>query len=207
MGVMLKAMNKDNPFRDENWSKNKVKDEANYVWRGEYKQWQIDKWGFAPRGLGDMWTITCRMIIITDDKTMWAQVALYNIWMHLFFNIRWPDEYNNEHIAKNRIQFYWSKFLYWLKLRPTRLYRPQKSITRDPWIYFMCAAVHTKQYHYLQYRPPWYLYRPIVWEWFKALEGRRNIYLFLTRFIPKRRPDYVHIMDEYMMDAYKKVIT
>jgi len=204
---MLKAMNKDNPFRDSNWSKNKVKDEPNHVWRGEYKPWQVEKWGFAPCGLGDMWTITCRMIIIEGDRSKWAQLAMFTTFEHLYFNKRWPDSYNNEHISSNRIQFYWSKFLYCLKLRPTRLYRPQKSITRDPWIYFMCAAVYIGEYDYLQYRPPWYLYRPIVWEWFKALEGRRNIYIFLTRFIPKRRPDYVHIMDQYMMDAYKKVNT
>jgi len=192
-----------NPFRDSNWSKNKVKDEPNYVWRGEYKEWQRDKWGFVVRGLGDLWTITCRMLIITDDKSDWAKTSLWKVFYHLIQNKRWPDEYNNEYIAKNTIQFYWSKLLYDLKLRPTRLYRSQHGITRDPWIYFMCAMVHIGQTWAFKCRPPWWLYRPIVWEWFKAMEGKKNKYLFFVRFRPKRRPNYVKMMDDYMDKYYE----
>ena len=113
---------KDNPKSDEHFmSIERVKE--GYFYRSNHKTWQKKIYGFLARGLGDLWYNLFRMIILTDDKSEWAQHAvLYAIvWMNS--GLRWPNKFNNKHIAKNRIDWMWSKLLWKLKLRPTKKFR------------------------------------------------------------------------------------
>lgn len=194
-----------NPKADHIWQQSKVKDEENYCWRGKPQSWKKEIWGFDPRGLGDVWYITLRMIILTNDKSIWAERALLNMLSHMMGGKRWPDEYNNEHMARNWFEFKWTGWLYKLGLRNTRKYRSQKSMTRDPWIMLYSCAIHLGIDPKTIRFPQWWLYRPKVWQWIRALKGKPNIYRFLDRFTPKKRQDFVYILDQYMRNALKSL--
>lgn len=193
-----------NRHSDEEWLK-QPREKVGLVYLAPYKEWEVDIWGFSDRGIGDVWYNTLRMIILTDDKSDWAERALFNALSYMKEGKRWGDEFqadHKDHIAKNRIDWEFSKLLYKLKLRSTKKYRPQKGMTRDPWIMLYCCAIHLFGQIKGLPKPQWWLYRPTVWEWHKALLGRKNLYCLLRLYKPRKRPDFVHVLDEYMDRFY-----
>jgi len=197
-----------NPKSDEIWKLDKVQYKDEYCYLAEDKPWKTDIWGFDPKGMGDLQTINFRMIILSGKRGFWEKSVFLRMMRLLEKGLRWPNEMNNEHIAKNKIQFWWSKIMYKLGYHKTRLYRSQKSMTRDPWIYFYCCAIYLDwnkiKIKDLPY-PPWWLYDPKVWQWIRALKGKPNCYEFLQRIGRKPKKDFVKILDQYMYNFYIKM--
>jgi hypothetical protein len=174
-----------------------------FVYRSNHKTWQKQVYGFEARGMGDLWYNLFRMIILTDDKSEWAVLAFYHAAQWMKLGKRWPDWFNNEHIAKNRLDWTWCNILWKLGLRPTKKHRWQTRITRDPWIMMYCCAIHLGKLEYLKLRPQWWLYNVTLWEWRKELLGKRNIYRLLDRIKPRK--DFVITLHDYMR-RYAKLI-
>jgi len=145
-------------------SKNIYKKEGLF-YRGEERQWEEDLYGFFPRGMGDLQSNTLNKIWETRDRSKWAYQSLEACINLLLENKRWPDEWNDEHIAKNWFHQKWSELL--KKVFPKRIekYRPQTSMTRDPWIYMYATAVMLNMKSPIHFRMPWHLYRPKIWAW------------------------------------------
>lgn len=191
-----------NPKSDDIWKLDKVWCPAELCYRTKNKPWKVNVWGFDPQGIGDLQTITFRMIIISKRQSLRDMLSFFFMKELLVQGLRWPNVYNNQYIAKNKLQFWYSKIMYNWGYRKTRLYRPQKSMTRDPWIYCYCCAIHLGMDLSSIPYPPWWLYDPKVWQWIRALKGKRNCYRFLQRISRKPKKDFVQILDQYMYKYY-----
>ncbi len=184
------------------WKDDKHKEHLYY--RDEIKPWQRDVWGFHVRGLGDLWYNTLRIIIEKIDKSDWAYRAFDHTLEHMIQGKRWPDklqEGKTDHIANNRLQRIWTRLLYNMNLRATKMYREQQSMTRDPWIMLYACAIHLGRDPRTLPYPQWWLYRPRVWAWIRALKGKRNCYLLMDKV--KHKKTFVQILDYFMRWSYQ----
>ena len=80
-----------------NWGITKLEKEG-YFYRGPVKSWQIDKYGFAPRGMGDLIYNTMRKIIDESERGSWAYIALSECFWLLIDGKRWPDSMNMQYV-------------------------------------------------------------------------------------------------------------
>lgn len=157
-------------------------------------QWQVDKYDQDVMSKGDCIYNTCRKIIDEQDRSEWAYNALEICADLLKQNKRWPDWMNHERDTKNRIEWWWSKLLWNLDLIKTQKYRPQSSLTRDPFIYFYTACVVLDRKEWIEdVEIPWWLYRPNTWRWRKYLITGKGY-----------KKDYVILLDYYRALAAKK---
>ena len=173
------------------------------------KSWEFMNYEFNPEGIGDC--ISRTMDEARKNKLHRGVMTCFHL---LKQRKRWPKEFNNDRIAKNKIVELWSKLWWqdfdsknisrkrWSKLtrffglkRETLLYRPQNNMTRDPYFYFYAACVMLDCKHLIEFRkPPWWLFSPPLWLWRRYIitgKGKR-LYLLVDRintmFNP---PDYV----------------
>ena len=152
------------------------------------KSWELMNYGFNPEGMGD-----CISRTMDEARKNKDYRYLVNCYYLLCERKRWPDELNNDRIAKNKIAELWSLLIQTLT-RPC-LYRPQSNITRDPYFYFYAACVVLDCKHLIEIvKPPWWLFSPPLWLWRRYIitgKGKR-LYLLVDRintmFNP---PDYV----------------
>lgn len=165
--------NKDNFYKD------------GLFYRSKSPQWEIDLYGFAPNGLGDLIYNTLRMIIETNDKSQFALDSFILCYDILDMGKRWPD-YLNPPVIDGK-----------------KPYRSQTSMTIDPWIAFYACAVYLGEEWLIKTKPPFKLYRPEVWAWRRALLNKRNWYPF-WRFMTPATKDYVQDLDLLMEWAYNK---
>ena len=181
-----------------------VKDDGFY--RGPVKEWQKEQYGFDPRGLYDIIYNTCRKIIDDKDQSQWAIDALFSCANLLLWGIRYPWNYAPENMARNRVDAWISRILYEMGYRKTMKYGCIKTLSRDPFIYVLACAIHLGTPEIINVLSiPWYLWRPKVWAWHRALKGKRNLYLFWNRLAPGKKPWFVAEMNRYMMDAYLNI--
>lgn len=147
----------------DNWYKEGL------FWRSIYKHWEYDKYGFSPCGMGDLIFNTMTKIISYNDKSDWAYCSLDACASLLLFGKRWPDDMNNDRISKNGLQYLFSKIRYRI-FGGQQLYRPQGSLTRDPYIALYACAVFLGRYQYIDIvKPPWWLYSRNTWRWRRRL--------------------------------------
>lgn len=185
------------------WGTHLHKEGAFY--RGIPKEWEMELYGFYPRGLGDLIYNTLRKILEDNDLSAWALDSYEVCEKLLEHGLRWPTNLTYElsdRIARNRIDWEWSKLLYKLGVQKTVKYRHQRSMTRDPWILYYCCTIHFNKPIQLCRFPQWWLYRPKIWEWIKALQGKNNCYSFFLRILPYPKKDFVIVLEDYMRKYY-----
>ena len=165
--------------------------DGNY-WRQELHQWQIGVYGITGQApfltKGDLIYDTLSKIIDDNDKSLWAYEALSACAQLLFERKRWPDRMNQSHDAPNRLVERLSKLAKWLYLRKTILGRPQKDITRDPFLALYCCCMHLGVYQFIEIVTiPIRLYIPTVWIWKRRLikDNRRNFVKRLGYYMAK----------------------
>ena len=141
-----------------------------FLWMHKSQDWEFVEYGFYPNGIGDCVFNTMLRVFEQKDISDWAHHALIECACLLWEGKRWPDKYNNEFMAKNRIDEYWSKLLHKLNIRKFHKYRPQKSITRDPFYpFYLCCIMFDRMNLIEDVKIPWYLYSPEIWRWRKRL--------------------------------------
>lgn len=139
------------------------------------------------QGNGDLLYNTFRMIIATEDKSEWAYRAFEACFDCLAHGERWPDS---------------------MSVFVTTTNHRQDQLTRDPFILGYACAVYLDRKQFIESVPiPWYLYRPEVWAWRRALLGKRNCYPFWRWLTPHKRHEYVKALDRYMNWAYETLTT
>ena len=194
---------------------NKVKE--GYFYRGPERGWELEKYGFYPRGLGDLLYNTYRMIVETNDKSDWAVKAFLKCTDLLREGKRWPDYMQDENalfIADDWFQQQASVDNYY-KYKEERvvdptiepvlcLYRPQTSITRDPYIMMRRCAVHLGIDQRDLPKMPWHLilWRRKIRAWERAMRGKSNMYLFFRKFTIESDKHYVQDLECFMREAY-----
>ena len=164
-----------------NWNVEEFYKEGNF-YRGPEKQWELEKYGFYPRGLGDLIYNTLRVIIETDDKSEWVNDSFTQCVQLLRARKRWPDYMNKE----------------W---RST--YRSQFSMTRDPWILLYACAIHLGYNNFIKMKPPLRLYTPHIWAWRRALLDKPNLYCLYRRLLRKPKREFVRVLRYYQEWAYE----
>lgn len=197
---------------------NKTKE--NYFWIGPERPWEEEKYGFYPRGMGDILYNTYRMIVETNDKSWWARQSFEICTNLLKKGLRWPiykQELNEQYIAKNWFEQRRSirKYERYKRERENNpedeiepvlcLYRPQTSITRDPYIMMRRCAVHLGIDQERLPRMPWHL---ILWRrklraWENAMRGKKNMYLFFLKFTIESDKQFVKDLERFMREAYE----
>ena len=156
-------------------------------YRSPKKDWELEKYGFYPEGLGDLIFNNLYKIVAEEDHSEWAQKVFDKCVLLLIQGKRWPDEMNPPVVEGKKP------------------YRSQFSMTRDPWFVFYAACIHFDRREYIYLKPPSRLYRPELWELRKALLGKRNCFMFfskLSSIFPVQ--DYVKVLDEYALWCYEK---
>jgi hypothetical protein len=202
--------------QEKNWYKD------GYFYRAQSPKWELDVYGFTPNGKGDLISNTMAKIIDDQDRSEWAYDSFLMCFDLLRAGIRWPDRMNSSKDAPNRIVWYLKKRFWklgvrdegkkpypqwYLKLlkkigRPDYCpYRPQTSMTRDPWILTYACDSQWDYISFIEYfKPPWWLYRPEVWAWRRALLGKWNLYKLWRWMTPPRR-NFVISLQKYMDQA------
>lgn len=142
--------------------------------RGEAKEWEYIAYGFYPRGLGDLIYNTMCYIVEKDMSNDWAKLSLIICSDLLEDRKRWPDamgtHYTSLDIASGSVQYMISKLYKKLGGEERQLYRPQKSMTRDPYQAFYLCCLHLGRPEYIkEVTIPWYLYTPSTWKWRRRL--------------------------------------
>ena len=179
------------------WLIDEFEKEGNF-YRGPNKAWELRKYGFYPQGLGDLIYNTLRKILEERDKSPWAYEAYYECRELLRAGKRWPDYLVDNKgidrlIAKNRLDNI---------LNPSK-YRWQKGMTRDPWVMFYCCSIHLDMPSDLEYKPQWWLYRPKLWSFRRALIGKWNAFGFWFDLTPAKQ-EFVKVLDDFMIEYYIK---
>ena len=191
----------------------------------ESEPWERDIYGFNPCGLGDCITNTMRHDIKTGEiKHLQKCSDLLNL------GKRWPDVAAwsiNYLIAKNRIDWEWSKFkrfrtqmyvfrktnLTWKEVRKLPLpvlFRPQHHITRDPVCWHFSSAILNGQSHFIyKYRHPWNLNTSITfWAWVRFIKTGKceGLYLLLENMKPLFKPkEYAIRMKDVRLEVYNYI--
>jgi hypothetical protein len=92
-------------------------------------------------GNGDVILNTCSEIVDNKDKSEWAKKSILECATLLMDRKRWPDRMIWEgREAKGWIRYYWSKMWKYVGVIDHHLRRPQKDVTRDPYVVFYCAC-------------------------------------------------------------------
>jgi hypothetical protein len=186
--------------------------------------WAIQRYGFFSEGMGDMIYATLRKILEDEDDSDWAMEAFLYCVELLQEKKRWPDYMQftyKEFIARNSIEevYYKLKYhdehrlhgLYGIPPEHPIKYRPQRQMTRDPYILLYACAIFLenspnviKDIDRLDLATLFHVPMPLrnynmkVWEWTKKLQGRPNCYDFLNRFTAKDQPEFVEQLQRFM---------
>lgn len=108
-------------------------------------------------------------LITGDVNVIKALIALLNDCK------RWTDSLNQSTDSRNILDYWWSRLLFKLKIGPLK-YRPQKSVTRDPYIMAYCA-IYWWQYEMIQnLKVPWWIWTPSFYHWVQFLKTRKPIH-------------------------------
>ena len=168
------------------------------LWRNVSPEWEYEQYGFYPEGLSDIIFNTCNKIIEDDDESDWAYDALCICMDLLMDGKRWPNP-NPEQAAKTRLEHRWSRLLFRLGKKTVK-YRPQHSETRDGYIAWATLCVKLNATELIEdVVPPWYLYTPSFWNWWKYLITGKSKHKFgyvIWEFFGLSAKDYVQRLDK-----------
>ena len=183
--------------------------------------WEKKIYLFHPNGMGDVLKNTMWYSIQTGEM-----IHLKTCSRLLNLGKRWPDEIQrrySEFIAKNRIDWEWSKFKRfcrrinrwmnedgeWKELTKVDqvLFRPQHHITRDPVCWYFSTAILNGQSHFIyKYNHPWNLNTSITfWAWVRFIKTGKceGLYLLLENRKPLFKPrEYVNRMQNIRLRVY-----
>lgn len=161
----------------------------NHFYRKKSSDYENMVYGQIVDSKGDLIFNTLSKIIDDNDTSEWARLAFMMCGGLLECRMRWPHCMNQPNDSKNWIQWRWSQALRRLNIRKTEMYRPQKSITRDPFypFFYLCIKFGRKDL-IKEVTLPFYLYRREIWRW------RR-------RLIKDNSPDYVKRLRYYRNKA------
>lgn len=162
----------------EKLQKVRIIDETYFYWfEDETGKWLLARtkqtWYVIPYpdGKGDL---IFRMAIIAlftgDADIIKACLKLLNT------RKRWPDSLSNSGDARNRIEYYFIKWMYKLGIAKKMKYRSQGSMTRDPYIMLTCAIFWHQHEMIRDLKIPMYIQRPALWHWKKYLETNKQIH-------------------------------
>lgn len=171
-------------------------------------RWAVDEFGQQSLEKGDAISNTCKKIVDDNDTTCWAYDALGQCGSLLFLRKRWPDHMNSLLDARRPIQYVISKWQYKVGLHDTRLYRMQRWMTRDPYIYFYACCVELDRMQFVDVVTiPFYLFRLNTWLWRIALiRGKRSRLYEMIERKPNHKLEYVNNLRLYRWMAYRKRI-
>lgn len=180
-------------------------------YRGPKKEWENDKYGFYPRGMGDLIFNNMKKIAQDGDTSEWALWNFHKCLLLLQHRERWPDwmEADINRFARCRPHWWFSKWKYEKGVCDQQLFRPRKSMTRDPFIaFFHCAVVNGWDWGLYRVRIPFWLYSPKTWAWHRLLKNpternfkRYDFWFELTS--TWKKDDYVVALDEMRENALK----
>lgn len=137
-------------------------------------------WMMRGAGNGDVIYNTCSEIIDRHDRSAWAEEAVLYCGDLLLQRKRWPDRMIWEgREAKGWIRYYWSKMWKYFGVIDHHKRRPQKDVTRDPFIAFYCAVQFLGMPELIEsVTIPLRLQRPKINKWRKKLiRDRREKWL------------------------------
>lgn len=139
-------------------------------WRHESEWWEIRDRGCSSDAKGDLTNNTMYEIMFMEDKSDWAYRALDYHKELLIDKIRWPNRMNQPCDSKNLIDFWWHNFLNWGGANDWYKYRPQRSMTRDPYTYFYTCCIYLGKPEYIKEVPICKRnFRIGFWAWRKCL--------------------------------------
>ena len=153
------------------------------------EEWQFRDYGFHPDAMGDCLSYTADESVNRDTTKYIETIADL-----LIQRKRWPDVLQWRHfefIAVNRFDKWWSDFKYkrgWIKRTK---YRPQKDMTRDPFVYFYYACYMLKRRQFIEVVKvrPRRKNRPTLYTWRRYLitgkEKHRRRYVFWEKLFLK----------------------
>lgn len=173
------------------------------LWLHPGPDWDIKEYGERGVSKGDCIFNTLVRIIDQDDRSEWADKAIDRCVELLKLRLRWPMGLNSHNDARNRIDEYWSKLLHELNIRDYHKFRPQKSITRDPFVPLYYLAVLRNRINIIkELRIPIHLYTPTVFSWRRYLIKPNWWSALIYNLHPLGRKDYVVRLSVYMYNAY-----
>ncbi len=201
------------------WNKDNYTKEG-FFYVGLKKDWEYILYRFYSKGLGDLIYNTLRKIIETKDKSVWAYDAFIMCEAWLIKDKRWTDSMQNENkqfIARN-----WFEQRYYILRFKKKLekfmnsnvkdkmnnlpsysikYRPQKSITRDPFIAMRRCAAHLKIDQKDLPKMPFHLlwHTPNVRKWERAVLGKGE---WTPPKENENKPEFVSDLDKLMKDTF-----
>jgi hypothetical protein len=171
----------------EAWNKSK---NANLEKVGDWYMGPVAEWWSkvlgeeVRRGTGDLISNNLRRIVDENDKSREAFEIFHDCSMLLVTGRRWPDHMNVKrqcttklgtlyYKIKQRVAKYFKDTSTWKWKR-----RMQKELTRDPWTRYWAACAHFEKWESVKPRPELRLWRPAFWSLYRALNGKKNNYLF-----------------------------
>ena len=136
-------------------------------------------------GNGDLIYNTCKMILFTKEKSWWSYEALELCADTLRRGKRWPD---------------------YLAERITTTNHRQGELSRDPFILFYCLCIFLDRKQFIGATPiPMKLFRPRIWQWRRALQGKPNIFEWWCMRDPaNKKKDYVKSLEYFIQWAWRK---
>jgi|GEM_PF-6486593 len=172
-------------------------------------------------GKGDLIFNTCNKIIEDGDRSLWAFASINICAGSLRRRERWPDGEEWEHYndvdtwAQRIVNLAWNKFRFWIYKRSGRYigkrlpFRYQGRMTRDPFIAWGAACAQ-RCYLIKAYRvsPPWYIYTPSFWAWWKYIITHDEKYLKRYRFwrqYSRPKKDFVIRLNELREQAIQLI--
>jgi len=150
-------------------------------WIGQPSKWETNLFGYPLySGVADFIFNNCRMIMETEDKSVWAYDLLEFCGDLLVQGIRWPIEIQNkipeDRQCKTRLCSLIQKMRYkiakwafddeesWEDFHIK--FRSWGDLTRDPYTAFFACAIYLNRLQFIDIvSMPWYLYRRNAWAW------------------------------------------
>ena len=109
-------------------------------------------------------------LITGDAQVIKACIKLVNAGM------RWPDSLVNDADSKNRLQYWWGRWMHKRFGAPQHRYGPRHNISRDCCI-MIIAATYWHQWEMIQdIKIPWKINRPQLYHWFEYLKTSKPIH-------------------------------
>ena len=181
------------------------KDGVFYRKLSPYREVQI--YGVAVDSKGDLIFNTCKKIINDLDQSEWAFDSVLECSDLLNTCKRWPDRMNQDIDSKTIIEHLTSKILFALYITEHVKFGRQNHMTRDPYIALYCACFMMDNYYLIKRTPPpWYLYTPVFWSWYKfLLTGKakyRKRFFFFQQFT-SHKGGYVEELNKLMESVFQ----
>jgi len=145
-----------------------------YFWVDPTQKWANDYYGYVTNNKFDTAHNTCDRIVIEDDRSDWAEKAVFACFKLLYRKPRrrWPVRLDHPKDSMSWLHWRGRQLLRWLYLIDSPPYGWVHRMSRDPFIALISAATMFPEIHLIidVISIPWYLYRPNTWRWHRKLK-------------------------------------